>query len=210
MNTTLYTRDGIIVIEVLRDMEEYYVRLRTTDNSDERVSCYNKIASYMENFIWAKRYYGLMPKKHFYKDRVVKLKDYDVVQLTKTSVTDVPIENDIYNSEWDTREMHYPYELSKVTGLYFLGMVNTNPITNETFYWVKIGYASDLLSRMRVYNTHCPMIWNIDYSDSVEEKYYHQRLAQVALAKCNHNDEWFMVDRTTYLAMCDKGFRYFK
>lgn len=115
-----------------------------------------------------------------------------------------------YESDDDTRGMHLPYEFDRVTGLYFLGMVNVNPMTNEIFYWVKVGYASNILSRMRNYNSHCPMLWHIDYTGETNEEYYHQQLRKVALATCNHNDEWFMVDRETYLAMCDKGFRYFE
>lgn len=118
---------------------------------------------------------------------------------------------DVYTSEYDTRDMHLPYELKKISGLYFLGMVNHNPITDEVFYWVKIGYASDLLSRMRIYNTHCPMLWHIDYTDGDydTESYYHRLLRVTAIARCNHNDEWFLVDKETYLQMCKKGFKFF-
>jgi len=96
-------------------------------------------------------------------------------------------------------------------GLYFIGETHFNPITHEEFYWVKIGKSSNLAKRMRQYNTCCPMLWRIDFAVDEEdlEEFYHDLLYKEAIATCNHNEEWFMVDRKTYLEMCEKGFAYF-
>ena len=103
------------------------------------------------------------------------------------------------------------YECYDVKGLYFVGETHFNPITDEKFYWVKIGKAKNLKERMRSYNTHNPMLYRIDYSaDYNKEEWYHNKLAEKAIAKCNHSEEWFLVDRKTYLEMCEKGFKFFE
>lgn len=103
------------------------------------------------------------------------------------------------------------YDTPEEDGLYFIGETHFNPYTREEFYWVKIGMSTKLNRRMKEYDTHNPMLWRIDYKigSAAEERIYHQQLGQKAIAKCNHNDEWFLVDRNTYLAMCEKGFSYF-
>lgn len=102
------------------------------------------------------------------------------------------------------------YSAPKIEGLYFIGETHFNPITDEKYYWVKIGRATNLNRRMKDYNTHNPMLWRIDFSENYDkEKYYHLKLNDVAIASCNHNEEWFLVDKNTYLEMCEKGFSYF-
>ena len=102
------------------------------------------------------------------------------------------------------------YEVPAEKGLYFIGETHFNPITDEKYYWVKVGKASNLKNRMKSYNTHNPMMWRIGFNNEYDkEEYYHEQLQKVAIAKCNHNEEWFLVDRITYLEMCEKGFSYF-
>lgn len=102
------------------------------------------------------------------------------------------------------------YEAPAEKGLYFIGETHFNPLTDEKFYWVKIGKAINLKDRMKSYNTHNPMMWRIDFNNEYDrEEYYHSRLLEIAIAKCNHNEEWFLVDKNTYLAMCEKGFSFF-
>lgn len=108
------------------------------------------------------------------------------------------------------------YNAPEYCGLYFLGETHFNPITREEFYWVKIGKATNIKKRLSDYNTHCPMLYRIDFkkcfSDRVayqEEAYYQDKIKAVAIATNNHNKEWFLVDRNTYLEMCAKGFSYF-
>lgn len=102
------------------------------------------------------------------------------------------------------------YEAPSYKGLYFLGETHFNPITREEFYWVKIGKAVNINNRMSQYNTHCPMLWRIDFTPEYNsENYYHAQLRKHCIGLCNHNQEWFLVTRETYLEMCEKGFAYF-
>ena len=102
------------------------------------------------------------------------------------------------------------YDAPSHKGLYFLGETHFNPITHEEFYWVKIGKAVNIRNRMSQYNTHCPMLWRIDFThEYAKEDYYHTQLKKHCIGLCNHNQEWFLVTRETYLAMCEKGFAYF-
>ena len=107
------------------------------------------------------------------------------------------------------------YDAPAEAGLYFLGETHFNPFTHEEFYWVKIGLSTNLKRRMKEYDTHCPMLWRIGYiladNDCLEreEEWYHDKIKEVGIATCNHNEEWFLVDRNTYLEMCAKGFNYF-
>lgn len=102
------------------------------------------------------------------------------------------------------------YDAPDEPGLYFIGETHFNPKTDEKYYWVKVGKARSLKNRMKQYNTCNPMLWRIGFSKEYDkEEHYHQLLANVAIAKCNHNEEWFLVNRETYLEMCEKGFSYF-
>ncbi len=107
------------------------------------------------------------------------------------------------------------YNAPEQAGLYFIGETHFNPFTKEEFYWIKIGLSTNLAKRMKQYNTCCPMLWRIAFKTNLnkclenEEEEYHDKLRKIAIASCNHNEEWFLVDRETYLEMCEKGFSYF-
>lgn len=104
------------------------------------------------------------------------------------------------------------YDAPDKKGLYFIGNTVFNPITHEEFYWVKVGMtAQTLRKRLRQYNTSNPMMWRIDYKEDAEnsEGLYHLFLMEICIARNCCNEEWFLVDRETYLEMCEKGFRYF-
>ena len=60
---------------------------------------------------------------------------------------------------FEKNNIEYPHK----NGLYLLGQTFFNPITDEKFYWVKVGTATDLKRRRSDYNTHTAMIWDIDY-----------------------------------------------
>jgi hypothetical protein len=102
-------------------------------------------------------------------------------------------------------------------GLYFLGNAAYNPHTNEVHYWVKIGSSGNLHTRIKAYSTYSPSIFVIGYkltpgyiSYIDEEHKYHRLMEKIALYRSQNNTEWFMVDRSTYLEMCEKGFDFFK
>ena len=108
------------------------------------------------------------------------------------------------------------YDTPAYSGLYLIGSTYFNPITDEKYYWIKVGRANNIDHRMSKYNTCCAMLYRIDYkciNDDDEckeaEILCHEKLFDVSLATCNHNREWFLVDRETYLEICGKGFSYF-
>ena len=108
------------------------------------------------------------------------------------------------------------YDAPEYCGLYLIGETHFNPITNETFYWVKEGKANNIKKRLADYNTHCPMLYRIDFKKCFNEReayrveaQYQAKLKECAIASNNHNKEWFLVDRNTYLEICAKGFNYF-
>ena len=101
-------------------------------------------------------------------------------------------------------------------GVYLIGATHFNPITREEFYWVKNGKANNIAKRMAQYDTHSPMIYQIDFKECPDERtaykvesVYQSLLKEVAINSCANNAEWFRVTRETYLAICAKGFSYF-
>lgn len=103
------------------------------------------------------------------------------------------------------------YNTPNYKGLYLIGETHFNPFTKEEYYLIKIGKSdSQLSTRMRSYNTHNPMLWRIDFRRTPSlEREYQDKLANLAIAKCSHNKEWFFVSREIYLDICAKGFNYF-
>ena len=150
-----------------------------------------------------KRHWEYHPSKAMYKDRFA---------IRKQPLADKLINKPKEKHDFDDG---INYDAPDYCGLYFIGETHFNPITNEKFYWVKIGKASNIRERLRKYNTHCPMLYRIDFKKcsnndvSQLEKGYQAAIKSVALASNNHNKEWFLVDEKTYLTMCDKGFAYF-
>ena len=100
-----------------------------------------------------------------------------------------------------------------VGGLYFFGNTAFDPTTGEVQYWVKIGLGSNLSKRAQSYCTYNPSTYVIGYKETPnyknEEHKYHQQLAKVALYRNQNSKEWWMVDKETYLAMCQKSFDFF-
>ena len=108
------------------------------------------------------------------------------------------------------------YNAPEYCGLYLVGETHFNPTNMDLFYCVKVGKAVNIKKRLDSYNTHCPMLYRIDFKQyNTEmlayqaESYYQEKLKKVAIASNNHNQEWVFVDRETYLKICKKGFSYF-
>ena len=108
------------------------------------------------------------------------------------------------------------YNAPEYCGLYLVGETHFNPTNMDLFYCVKVGKAINIKKRLNDYNTHCPMLYRIDFKRYDTERlafqgesYYQEKLKKVAIASNNHNQEWVFVDRETYLEICKKGFRYF-
>ena len=108
--------------------------------------------------------------------------------------------------QFEQNDIKYPRE----GGLYLIGQTFFNPITDEKYYWIKVGEASDLKRRRRDYNTPTAMIWDIGYytGNDLTESGCHEKLKEICLHR--HADEWFSIPREDYLKICEIGFDWFK
>jgi len=102
-------------------------------------------------------------------------------------------------------------------GLYLVGSCNFNPLTDEKYYWIKVGIAKTFKRRMASYRTHNPMLWKNSYffcEDETQRGYLesqcHEILKMKAIGSLSEASEWYEVDKDTYLDICNKGFIYFK
>lgn len=96
-------------------------------------------------------------------------------------------------------------ELPHAQGVYFLGMIGTNP-DGKNYYLVKVGGSENIHSRVRQYATYNPMIYIggyclTGYRDA--ETNSHRFLRKKAYAVALHTDEWFYVDEETYFELCE-------
>ena len=189
-------------IRINEFLEKKYTQLHSLGGNPSAVGEKMKIYKFFEMALNTcpdlHSYWKLYPNEHFWKDRVKK------ISIKSSSPISFIDEDNKFQDEID-------YWAPSCGGLYFLGETHFNPFTKEEYYWVKIGSSSNLRKRLRVYNTCNPMCFRIGFLENKEseEITYHNLLTEIALAKCNHNEEWFMVDRETYLEMCEKGFNFF-
>jgi len=102
-------------------------------------------------------------------------------------------------------------------GLYLVGSCNFNPLTDEKYYWIKVGVAKTFKKRMASYKTHNPMLWKNSYffCEDETQRYYlesqcHEILNLKAVGSLSEASEWYEVDKNTYLNICNKGFVFFK
>jgi len=102
-------------------------------------------------------------------------------------------------------------------GLYLVGSCNFNPLTDEKYYWIKVGVAKTFKKRMASYRTHNPMLWKNSYffCEDETQRYYlesqcHEILNLNAVGSLSEASEWYEVDKDTYLNICNKGFAFFK
>lgn len=122
--------------------------------------------------------------------------------------------------------------IPKEPGLYLIGNTIFNPMTETQFFLVKIGMSTNIYNRMKSYSTENPMVFHIDYkiiscdgydniprygrrsqiSEKVKEieALYHQAMEKMNFHRFEYAQEWFIVDRETYLEICEKKFDFFK
>lgn len=179
-------------------MNHCYTKLQKATTTAERRTWLKMAMDLMYDYPELYDYYTLNEDSWLLATRIKQIKDCPNFNLDT-----VPRFKDGIDRETERT-------FKKVVGLYFLGEVTANPETLELYYWVKIGYSSDLASRARQYDTHCPTTWRIDFCENGElEFYYHKLLGACCIDRATGNEEWFRVDRETYLEMCEKGFAYF-
>lgn len=198
--------DHYTLKEALDSIEIEYTKLtRTARNTRDRETAYYRIKYILRVAPEAGNYWKTCPSKRLYRDRVRKIKEYDLSYAKQSQ----PARSTINANK--ILEDGINYDAPDHKGLYLIGETHFNPFTDEKFYAVKVGKSDrSIASRMSSYNTHNPMLWRIDYRKNPSmEQYYQEKLAKVAIARCSHNKEWYFVDRKTYLEICEKGFSYF-
>ena len=172
----------------------YYITNNLCDDIKRRKKAFTLMLAIYNNYPAISEKYLAQMDKPYYKDKFILRNCY------------LPRMEDGIN-----------YDAPKAPGLYMISQLSfskENP--NIKYYWVKVGLSSNLAQRMREYNTHCPMLWRIDYkvynsNKDLENKehYYHLKLRELAMAQAANAEEWFLVDEKTYNELCDKGFSYF-
>ena len=182
----------------IQTMELELLILRHKDTpTKERRKVYLKMVELYKTSVEVRKEWKHHPSKHLYADRFeriavkVKLKRHDDGQDYKN----LPV--------WG--------------GLYLLGMVTVDETDLTTpLYWIKSGKASHMNERLASYNTDNPHYKRLDLlridgstQRSVAEKQTHHMLERVGIARCNHNEEWFLVTREVYLDIKARGFKYF-
>ena len=102
-------------------------------------------------------------------------------------------------------------------GLYLVGSCNFNPLTDEKYYWIKVGVAKTFKRRMASYKTHNPMLWKNSYffCEDETQRYHlesqcHEILNMKAVGSLSEASEWYEVNKDTYLNICNKGFSFFR
>ena len=106
-------------------------------------------------------------------------------------------------------------EVPKECGLYLVGSTHFDPLTGKTYYWIKVGMSTNLFKRLRGYHSENPMIYVADTlitgNDVVCDMEHdcHVMLSDVAMARAENTAEWFLVDKDTYMNICQQGFNYF-
>lgn len=114
----------------------------------------------------------------------------------------------VYVNEMDEKRNTAP----ALEGLYLVSNIVFNPITDEKLHLVKIGYSTNLASRMNNYRTQNPMLYHIDYylDKKVSETEFHiEMLLSDKFQKLDNAQEWFITDEKTYFEICEGGFQYF-
>lgn len=139
------------------------------------------------------------------------------------------IDNVFYNTE---NPLGSRAAIPKKGGLYLVGNVVLNPVTNEAFYLIKVGMSTNLYNRMTDYSTSNPMMFHIDYKiieDDVDyskvasyrkttlrgrkikpiEEQYHKAMEELNFTHFEYAKEWFIVSKEIYFEICAKKFDFF-
>ncbi len=139
------------------------------------------------------------------------------------------IDNVFYNTE---NPLGSRTVIPKKGGLYLVGNVVLNPVTNEAFYLIKVGMSTNLYNRMTNYSTSNPMMFHIDYKvieddedfskiasykrttfrgrkiKPIEEQ-YHKAMEELNFTHFEYAKEWFIVSKEIYFEICAKKFDFF-
>lgn len=187
-------------------MDMYYSRMRRCTSTQGRKNNGEKMYEIATECPEVEKYWIIDSAWTFWEDRFQK-KSEITEKIEITVITSLPKEKEV-----KVFEDGINYEAPAEAGLYMVGETHFDPTTDDTYYMVKIGKSSCLRKRMSQYNTSNPMLWRIGYYVGAcdREEEFHRKLKKIAYRSFKHNNEWMLVDRETYLALCEQGFDYFE
>lgn len=111
----------------------------------------------------------------------------------------------------DTLPICYDTSGQDFPGLYFMGATYFNPINMQPIYAVKIGMSSSNIGRrIQDYGTYNPFIYHerahtlpFGVCETANERLCHAFLESVSIQKMDKTSEWYIVDKQTYLYLCE-------
>ena len=145
-------------------------------------------------------------------------------------IINCPTDGVFYNVE---NPMGHRGSIPHSGGLYLVGNTVFNPISGEQFFMVKIGMSTNIYNRMKDYSTNNPMMFHIGYKlincDNIDlsnyprykrtivigkyiksiEEQYHKAMEAHKFCHFEYAQEWFIVDKATYMEICEKKFDFF-
>ena len=191
------------MVELLKEVEKLHNKMLNCVSTNGKANNGWAIIHLLREHPELKKYWYYDSNIRKWDNRFIKIQEYNVVnnQLVDCgySIVDGCIIDPITNLK----------QAPKHEGLYLLGQTTFNPYTDEKQYWVKVGYGSNLNSRLQAYTTTSPCTALIDTTHRTKEAFCHQILKMISIGKCQQNREWFLVSREVYLAICDRKFAYF-
>lgn len=178
-------------------IEENYNKIVQSNNTTSRKRYARTILTVMELAPEVKKYWNYNENEFLWEDRFSKVGNPKTANYIISHGV-------VYDSMTNLRNA------PSHSGLYLLGQTSFNPYTDVKQYWIKVGTSNDINKRMTSgYTTCCPCTVLLDTSYSDREYDCHRILKAKSLGRCQQNAEWFLVDRETYLEICDKKFDYF-
>jgi hypothetical protein len=183
--------------EILTTMEQYFNEIKRTSSTSTRKRYGEKMIIIIRDNPQIKEYWEYKPKEFLWTNRFCQRKPspYSTLIIKEGIIKD-PV-TDLLSAP-------------SYGGLYLIGQTSFNPYTKEEQYWLKVGYSCDIWSRFKKgYATHCPCTALIDTTTKGNEIHCHEILRSLAIGRCQINTEWWLVDRETYLEICEKKFNYF-
>ena len=187
------------MIALINEIEKHYNNLKKSNNTLDREKCGRQIIKILKAYPQVTIYWEYRPTKHFWVDRFCQVRVYEEEESFAPPI--------FYNIETNLRNA------PSYSGLYFIGETHFNPFTEEKYYCIKIGLAKDIADRFKSYRTHTSMVYPMGFLESTEykqlEKYYHNKLNQIALYRNQNNSEGWFVDKDTFIKMYEQGFSYF-
>lgn len=192
------------MVELLKQVEDLHNRLLNCTSTGGRAINGWAIIDLMQKHPEIKKYWQYDDNAYRWNDRFKQIRHYMPTDTTLVENSYTIVDNCIIDPITDLRQA------PEVKGLYLIGQTNFNPYTDDKQYWVKVGYSANIYRRFKGgYTTTSPCTALLDITEETDEQHCHSILKQVAIGKCQQNEEWWLVDRDTYLLICNDKFAYF-